>query len=314
MPDGSLMADSEHEKKGEAAYKNPCWDDYVQIGMKKGKGGRMVPNCVPATTSAISEAAAYELSSGARTPAPKKDQRKGSAKNPKGSASGGGTISFDAKTETGLKNKVADHNKSASQGRKATLSMLKAVYRRGAGAYSTSHRPGQTRGSWAMARVNAYLKLLRSGKPSKAAYTQDNDLLPASHPKSSKKSASSLTASGVVVSDSSFLVASAEVALAYGVFDESNQASLDLCLASTYALGELRPSLLSGVEYNSVEEAIVSLVEASGMGYDVEFAIKAAWLRAVRDGDDPYERAKQLALSPRTSSDIELLPKDWGVV
>lgn len=32
----------------------PCWDGYKQIGMKKGKGGKMVPNCVPDGTSAIS--------------------------------------------------------------------------------------------------------------------------------------------------------------------------------------------------------------------------------------------------------------------
>jgi hypothetical protein len=25
---------------------NPCWDGYVQVGMKT-KGGRQVPNCVP---------------------------------------------------------------------------------------------------------------------------------------------------------------------------------------------------------------------------------------------------------------------------
>lgn len=25
----------------------PCWDGYEQVGMKKGKGGKMVPNCVP---------------------------------------------------------------------------------------------------------------------------------------------------------------------------------------------------------------------------------------------------------------------------
>jgi len=27
--------------------KNPCWPGYVMVGMKPGKGGRMVPNCVP---------------------------------------------------------------------------------------------------------------------------------------------------------------------------------------------------------------------------------------------------------------------------
>jgi hypothetical protein len=31
----------------EANKKSPCWDGYVQRGMKPGEGGRMVPNCVP---------------------------------------------------------------------------------------------------------------------------------------------------------------------------------------------------------------------------------------------------------------------------
>ena len=30
----------------------PCWDGYVQRGMKPGKNGQPVPNCVPATTKA----------------------------------------------------------------------------------------------------------------------------------------------------------------------------------------------------------------------------------------------------------------------
>lgn len=30
------------------AKQGPCWDGYVQKGMKM-KGGRMVPNCVPAS-------------------------------------------------------------------------------------------------------------------------------------------------------------------------------------------------------------------------------------------------------------------------
>ena len=64
--------------------------------------------------------------------------------------------------------------------------MLKAVYRRGAGAYSTSHAPKMSRHGWAMARVNAFLSLLRTGKPSNPNYTQDNDLLPKGHPKKSK--------------------------------------------------------------------------------------------------------------------------------
>ena len=131
------------------------------------------------------------MASGSK-PAPKKDQIKGSDKNPKGSAAGGKKIVFSQKVENALSAKVQEHNKNAKTGRKATLPMLKAVYRRGAGAYSSSHRPGKTRDQWAMARVNAFLKLLRSGSPANPNYKQDNDLLPKAHPKSSKAEASML--------------------------------------------------------------------------------------------------------------------------
>lgn len=123
-------------------------------------------------------------------PAPKKDRIYGSKKNKPGSAAGAKKIVFSDKVETSLRNKVEEHNKSAKPGRKATLPMLKAVYRRGAGAFSSSHRPGKTRDQWAMARVNAFLKLLKSGSPANPNYKQDNDLLPKAHPKSSKAEAS----------------------------------------------------------------------------------------------------------------------------
>jgi hypothetical protein len=119
-------------------------------------------------------------------PAPKKDQIKGSNKNKKGSAATGKGVNFTESIMTALENKVKAHNEKASDGRRATLTTLKAVYRRGAGAFSVSHRPGQNRNSWAMARVNAYLHLLKTGKPKNAKYTTDNDLLPKSHPKSTR--------------------------------------------------------------------------------------------------------------------------------
>ena len=81
--------------------------------------------------------------------------------------------------------KILKHNKKG-KGSKATLGMLKAVYRRGAGAYSSSHAPKMSRDGWAMARVNAFLTLLRTGRPANSAYKQDNDLLPKGHPRSSK--------------------------------------------------------------------------------------------------------------------------------
>lgn len=42
---GSAVVDS---FKFKAA--SPCWPGYVQLGMKKGKGGKMVPNCIPEET------------------------------------------------------------------------------------------------------------------------------------------------------------------------------------------------------------------------------------------------------------------------
>jgi|TARA_R100000700_G_C3169121_1_gene143905 hypothetical protein len=121
-----------------------------------------------------------------RTPAPKKDQKRGSKKNKPDSAKNpSGKITFSKETTAKLSKKVKEHN-AKGKGSKATLGMLKAVYRRGAGAYSTSHAPKMSRDGWAMARVNAFLTLLRTGKPSNPAYTQDNDLLPKGHPKKSK--------------------------------------------------------------------------------------------------------------------------------
>ena len=121
-----------------------------------------------------------------RTPAPKKDQKKGSKKNKPDSAKDyKGKVTFSKNTTERLKQKVAEHNKKG-KGSKATLGMLKAVYRRGAGAYSTSHAPKMSRDGWAMARVNAFLTLLRTGRPSNSGYKQDNDLLPKGHPRSSK--------------------------------------------------------------------------------------------------------------------------------
>lgn len=121
-----------------------------------------------------------------RTPAPKKDQKKGSDKNKPDSAKNpSGKITFSKEVIAQLSKKVSEHN-AKGKGSKATIGMLKAVYRRGAGAFSTSHAPKMSRHGWAIARVNAFLTLLRTGKPSNSAYTQDNDLLPKGHPRKSK--------------------------------------------------------------------------------------------------------------------------------
>ena len=113
--------------------------------------------------------------SAAQTPSKPSERRRGSSKNKKGSAGkSGAAITFSEKTTQALKNKVKEHNDKYA--RKVTLSQLKKVYRRGAGAFSGSHRPGQSRGSWAMARVNMFLKMKRGGKVKQSYRAADGDI------------------------------------------------------------------------------------------------------------------------------------------
>ena len=124
----------------------------------------------------------------AQTPAPPKDRIKGSNKNPQGSASGSrGSIKISEKTEKALVNLRNKHNdKYKSPSKRVDLGMLKAVYRRGAGAFSVSHRPNvSSREQWALARVKAFLKLVGTGERKKA-YNTDLDLLPKGHPQKSE--------------------------------------------------------------------------------------------------------------------------------
>lgn len=266
MQDDSTTVDTDASASSvvvTADGKGPCWDGYKQVGMKKGKNGNMVPNCVPVDSSDDTDFAASR-------PAPKKDRIYGSKKNRPGSASGKGKIVFSAKTETSLRKKVTEHNEKAPEGRKATLGMLKAVYRRGAGAFSSSHRPGKTRDQWAMARVNAFLRLLKSGRPANPNYKQDNDLLPKKHPRSSKGEAS--------------------------------------IIASLYASSELYTELKEESEYYSPEHAILAMAELSGQGYEIIPALRAAWLRGIRENESPFDRAAVLASALYGSKDADLLP------
>ena len=92
-----------------------------------------------------------------------------------------------ARVERVLRDKVEEHNADNPRYR-ATLRMLEAVFRRGIGAYRTN--PASVRGNvrsadqWAYARVNAFLRALRTGKFPRSAF--DTDLLPSNHPLSSK--------------------------------------------------------------------------------------------------------------------------------
>jgi hypothetical protein len=120
----------------------------------------------------------------AQTPAPKSDKIYGSKKNPKGSATEkkSKSIKLSDKTIDTLKDKLDSFKKSHPAKKNIDLNDLKAVYRRGSGAYSSSHRPTITggapnsRAAWSYARVNKFLKKAGGAKV-KAAYVQDDDLM-----------------------------------------------------------------------------------------------------------------------------------------
>tara|TARA_R100001163_G_C5067964_1_gene207577 strand:+ start:3000 stop:5219 length:2220 start_codon:yes stop_codon:yes gene_type:complete len=95
-----------------------------------------------------------------------------------------------AKVEKALKKKVEDHNKSVTVAYKKTnLRTLKAVFKRGVGAYNTnpsSVRPSVNNADqWAYARCNSFLYALKNEKFRSGKH--DTDLFPSGHPLSSKK-------------------------------------------------------------------------------------------------------------------------------
>ena len=125
--------------------------------------------------------------------APKSDtpnpnpQGEGSAK---GDASGKRGAKVTAEQEKTLQKKVDDFNERESNTKygNATLGALKSVFQRGLGAYNTSHSPSvNSAEQWAYARVNAFLYLLKNGRPENPKYVTDNDLLPKDHPKAETK-------------------------------------------------------------------------------------------------------------------------------
>lgn len=133
-----------------------------------------------------------KLRTKAQTPAKPSERVKGSKRNPKGSASSGrGGIEIGDAALKALENARDKHNaKYTKKSRRVDLGTLKAVFRRGAGAFSVSHRPGMTRNQWALARVNTFLKLVGTGQRKKA-YNTDLDLLPKGHPQRTESEAKS---------------------------------------------------------------------------------------------------------------------------
>lgn len=127
----------------------------------------------------------------AATPAKPSERVRGSSSNAEGSASStrkASSISLSPEQEKALVVKSREHNVAMKKAGKPKWSYtsspaLKAVMRRGMGAFSSSHRPDvSSRQQWGMGRVNAFLVILEKGAPKNRKYTTDNDLLPAGHP------------------------------------------------------------------------------------------------------------------------------------
>jgi hypothetical protein len=162
---------------------DPCWSGYRMLGMKDDG----TPNCVPIKMAEVGPRGGIKESPKApKSGTPNKDPKgEGTAK---GDASGKSAKVSAADEET-LKNKVKDFNEKDSNTKNgnATLGQLKSVFQRGLGAFNTSHSPlVKSASQWAFARVNAFLYLLKNGRPENPKYDTDYDLLPKGHPKSNK--------------------------------------------------------------------------------------------------------------------------------
>ena len=182
-------------------------------------------------------------------------------------------IRYSRSTELSLRQKLVEHNATADESCLATLDMFKAVYRRGAGEFAALGRPDQERDKLAMSRVAAFSHLLKAGEPKNSSYTVDNDLLPTTHSKSSMSS-EGITASGLTKYEEALTV-----------------------------------SILPEDEYESQEHAVFALAEYSGLGYETIPAIRAAWIRGIKNNENPFERAAVLASALYNSPDADLLPK-----
>lgn len=144
-----------------------CLDEYAKVGPK---GGISPSKKAP------------------KSDTPNRDPKgEGSAKGDAKSTRG---AEVSERVEKILKDKVTDFNEKYKEklGYGVNVGMLKTVYQRGAGAYNTSHSPRvKSAEQWALARVNAFLYLIKNGRPENSKYVTDNDLLPKEHPKYSKE-------------------------------------------------------------------------------------------------------------------------------
>ena len=196
-----------------------------------------------------------------KTPAKPGERRKGSKKNPPGSAKKPNTsIVVSPATRTTLRNKMQEHNKKG-KGSKASMGALLTVFRRGAGAFSTSHAPNMSRNGWGVARVNAFIYLLRTGRPSNPNYKQDNDLLPKGHPRAKRVSKAEETLISQTDSETDYRKEYEN--MSEEIIEENASASEMEALQAELVLARAELDEVKAMEAAKTEEARLSLVEAA---------------------------------------------------
>jgi len=185
----------EHEYEGKTWFM-PCrqhnLEDFKKYQCPPGyKKDYKKHRCVKATEEELAEVG--KRGGVKKSPkAPKSDTPNPSPKG-KGTAKGDASTTrgakVSAKDEATLKKKSDDFNERYKKklGYGVTVGMLKSVFQRGLGAFNTSRSPlVRSASQWSFARVNAFLYLVKNGRPQNSKYTGDNDLLPSKHPKSPK--------------------------------------------------------------------------------------------------------------------------------
>lgn len=90
---GTISIKSDKQNTEVKAENGPCWPGYKQVGMKKGKGGKMVPNCVPIKGKSLEDDCCPE----------EKAADKPVLRDPKGGLTAAGRAHFKRKEGANLK-------------------------------------------------------------------------------------------------------------------------------------------------------------------------------------------------------------------
>ena len=197
-----------------------------------------------------------------KTPAKPNERRRGSKKNPPGSAKKPNkSIVVSPATRKTISNKMSEHNKK-KKGSRASMGALLTVFRRGAGAFSTSHAPNMSRNGWGIARVNAFLYLLRNGRPSNPNYKQDNGLLPKGHPRAKRTASVEETLISQTASWQDYRKGN-NIMSEEHIVEENAQASEMEALQAELVLARAELENMRAMEAAKHEEARLSLVEAA---------------------------------------------------